>query len=71
MVCYQARIFFRLQARAEGNLGVLLIKRDYIAEDGSTFVATDRSDEEQIGCQTVPFRHKAADAVELGPVVPY
>ena len=48
-----------------------MTKRDHVTEDGSTFVATDRSDEEQIGCQAVPFRHEAADAVELGPVVPH
>jgi len=69
MVCHQARAFLRLQARAKGNFGVLLTKRDHVTEDGSTFVATDRSDKEEIGCQTVPLRYKAADAVELGAVV--
>jgi hypothetical protein len=46
VVGYQASTLFRLQARAEENLSILLVERDYITEDGSTVITPDGSDEE-------------------------
>lgn len=69
VVGHQASALFRLQARAEGNLGILLAECDHITEDGSTFITPDWSDEEQTRCQPVSFGHEAANAVESSAVV--
>lgn len=70
MVCHQAATSFRLQAQAERNFGILSTEGDHVPANRSTLVTPDRSDEENIRCQSVVFRHETANAVELGAVVP-
>ena len=71
MVCHQAAVSSRLQARAERKFSILLTEGDYVPEDRSTLITPDRSDEEKIRYQSVAFGRKTANAVELGAVVPH
>lgn len=62
---------FPAPARAERNFSILLTETDHVAEDRSTLITVDGSDEEKIRCQSVAFEHETANTVELGAVVPY
>ena len=50
VIGHQATASFRLQAWAERNFGILLIKNDHVAEDRSILITSNRSDEEKIQC---------------------
>ena len=69
MTCHRAGAFFGLQARAEGDLGLLSTECDHIAEDRATLITPDGSDEEKIRRQSVAFGHETTNAVELAAVV--
>ena len=69
MIRYRTVASFRLQTRAEWDFGILLTENDHIPEDGSTFLVANRNDEKEVRCQSVAFRHEAANAVKLATVV--
>ncbi len=69
MICHQATALLRLQARTEGNLGILSTERDHIAEDRATLITSDGSDEEKIRRQSVAFGHETTNAMKLAAMV--
>lgn len=66
---HHARSFFRLQAPGERESRRPVDRVRSCHGDRLTFITPDRSDEEEIRRQTVPFGHETTNTVEFRAVI--